>query len=173
MSYIMVDVESDGPVPSTFSMVRFGAVVVEPSLSRTFYGETRPISEEFMPEALAVTGIPREQHLLFEDPKPVMERFDAWLRENSVGRPRFISDNNGYDWQFINYYFWTYLRTNPFGHSSSNLNSIYKGLIRDDFRNFKSLRKTKHTHHPLDDAMGNAEALLYMNQMMGYRVNLV
>jgi hypothetical protein len=37
MSYVMVDVEADGPIPGDYSMVCFGAVVVEPSLSRTFY----------------------------------------------------------------------------------------------------------------------------------------
>lgn len=32
MAYIMVDIEADGPNPSDYSMVCFGAVVVEPSL---------------------------------------------------------------------------------------------------------------------------------------------
>lgn len=31
--------------------------------------------------------------------------------------------------------------------------------------NFKHLRKTKHTHHPVDDARGNAEALLQMKKL--------
>ena len=38
----------------------------------------------------------------------------------------------------------------------------YKGFVKDTFKNFKHLRKTKHTHHPVDDARGNAEALLAM-----------
>ena len=33
------------------------------------------------------------------------------------------------------------------------------------FDNFKHLRKTKHTHNPLDDARGNAEAMLAMKNM--------
>jgi hypothetical protein len=45
MSYVMVDVESDGPIPGDYSMVSFGAVVVEPGLEKRFYGELRPISE--------------------------------------------------------------------------------------------------------------------------------
>jgi hypothetical protein len=45
-----------------------------------------------------------------------------------------------------------------------NLGSFYKGLIRDTFKNFKHLRKTKHTHHPVDDAKGNAEALLELDR---------
>jgi hypothetical protein len=32
---------------------------------------------------------------------------------------------------------------NPFGHSSTNLGSLYKGMARDMFQNFKHLR-TRH-----------------------------
>src|SRR5258708_23711911 len=44
MSYVMVDIESDGPIPGDYSMICFGAIIVEPSLSRIFYGQLRPIS---------------------------------------------------------------------------------------------------------------------------------
>ena len=82
----------------------------------------------------------------------------------------FVSDNNGFDWQFINWYFHHFLGDNPFGFSSTNLGSLYKGLAKDTFVNFKHLRKTKHTHHPVDDAMGNAEALLAMKEQMGLKI---
>jgi hypothetical protein len=39
---------------------------------------------------------------------------------------------------------------------------LYKGLKRDLRSNFKHLRKTAHTHNPVDDARGNAEAMLTM-----------
>lgn len=172
MSYIMVDVESDGPIPHKYSMVSFGAIIVEPSLSRTFYGKTKPMSDVWIPEALAVSGISREQHLGFDDPKKVIANFSDWVALNTAGRPRFVSDNNGYDWQFINFYFHWFLGTNPFGYSSTNLGSLYKGLIKDDFQNFKHLRKTVHTHHPVDDAKGNAEALLHMKDKMGLNIRL-
>ena len=162
MSQIMVDIESDGPIPGDYSMISFGAVIVEPSLERTFYGQLKPISEKFIPEALAVSGFSRSETLAFDDPAEVMNRFAAWISENSNGRPFFISDNNGFDWQFINWYFHHFTGANPFGHSSANLGSMYKGMVKDTFKNFKHLRKTKHTHHPVDDAKGNAEALLQM-----------
>ena len=173
MSYFMVDVESDGPIPGDYSMVCFGAVVVEPTLQKTFYGRTRPISTKWIPEALAVSGIERGRHEGFDDPKDVMERFDAWIAEHSKGRPRFISDNNGYDWMFICWYFHRFLGRNPFGHSSANLGSLYKGLVRDDAKSFKHLRKTAHTHHPVDDAIGNAEALLTLRREHGLKISLV
>jgi hypothetical protein len=172
MSYIMVDIESDGPIPGDYSMICFGAVVVEPTLTRTFYGKLKPISEQWLPEALAVSGFSREETLEFDDPKTVMESFAAWLVENGSGRPFFISDNNGFDWQFINWYSHHFMGDNPFGHSSTNLGSLYKGLVNDTFKNFKHLRKTKHTHHPVDDAIGNAEALLAMKKDLGLKISL-
>ncbi len=162
MSYVVVDIEADGPIPGDYSMICFGAIFVEPSLSKTFYGKLKPISEKWVPDALKVSGFSREETLNFDDPKAVMESFDQWVTENAQGRPIFVSDNNGFDWQFINWYFHHFLSKNPFGHSSMNLGSFYRGLAKDVFKNFKHLRKTKHTHHPVDDAKGNAEAFLEM-----------
>ncbi|GJM00685.1 MAG: hypothetical protein DHS20C07_23640 [Methyloligella sp.] len=172
MTIIMVDVESDGPIPGDYSMISFGAVIVEQGLEKTFYGQLKPISEKWIPEALAVSGFNREETLEFDDPKVVMEKFSKWLNENCKTRPLFFSDNNGFDWQFINWYFIHFLDNNPFGFSSTNLGSLYKGLVKDTFKNFKHLRKTKHTHNPVDDAMGNAEALLHMKNEMGLKISL-
>ncbi len=165
MPYVMVDIESDGPIPGDYSMVCFGAVIAEPELNRTFYGQLKPISDRFIPEALAVSGFSREECQSFDDPQQVMQQFRDWLASNSSGRLIFVSDNNGFDWQFINWYFHHFLGENPFGHSSTNLGSLYKGMQKDTFVNFKHLRKTRHTHHPVDDARGNAEALLQMKEM--------
>ncbi|HEU4727348.1 MAG TPA: hypothetical protein VFT22_05655 [Kofleriaceae bacterium] len=44
-------------------------------------------------------------------------------------------------------------RRNPFGHGSQNLGS-------------------RHTHHPVDDARGNAEALLRITQELGLKITL-
>src|SRR5204863_9115704 len=93
MSFIVVDVEADGPIPAEFSMVCFGAVLFDEALDKSFYGRTRPVSDRFVPEALAVSGFSREEHLTFDDPKVVMEAFAAWLDQHSKGRPVFVSDN--------------------------------------------------------------------------------
>jgi DNA polymerase III epsilon subunit-like protein len=172
MTYVMVDVEADGPIPGDYSMVCFGAVIVEPSLSRSFYGRLRPISERWIPEALAVSGFTREDTLAFDAPDQVMTAFAQWLAQESGGRLIFVADNNGFDWQFVNWYFHHFVGQNPFGFSSMNLGSLYKGLVKDTFKSFKHLRKTQHTHHPVDDARGNAEALLHMKEVMGLAIAL-
>ena len=175
--YILVDVEADGPVPGLYSMVSIGAVIVEDGLERTFYRTLQPISTKWLPEALAVSGHTREECLTFEDPRKAMEAFDDWLKTEVTDkgqRPMFVSDNNGFDWQFVNYYFWNFspYDRNPFGHSSTNLGSLYKGLVKDTKKNFKHLRKPiPHSHHPIQDAKGNALALLKMKKM-GLKIDL-
>ena len=174
MSYIVVDVESDGSIPNLYSMVCFGAVIVEPSLTKTFYGKTKPISDLFIPEALAISGISREQHLAFDDPKEVMLEFESWIKENCIDNPMFISDNPAFDWQWINYYFHFYLGRNPFGHSARRIGDLYCGMMKNASLNkeWKKLRKTKHTHDPIMDSKGNAEALLEMRKM-GLKINFI
>lgn len=165
MSFISVDVESDGPIQGIHSMVCFGAVVVEPSLTKTFYGKIRPISETFDPEALAISGFSREQHLTFDEPEIVMAQFADWLKEVSVGRPIFISDNNGYDFPWINWYFHKFYGKNPFGWSSRRIGDLYCGLTKDAYSSWKHLRITNHDHNPLNDCIGNAQALLKIQEM--------
>ena len=165
MAYVVVDVEADGPIPGDYSMICFGAVIVREGLEQVFYGRLKPISEKWIPQALAVSGLTRVATLAFDDPKTVMESFARWITENTRGRALFVSDNNGFNWQFINWYFWHFTGGNPFGHSSTNLGSLYKGMVKDTFQNFKHLRKTARTHDPVDDARGNAEALLQMKEM--------
>lgn len=170
MSCVMVDIEADGPIPGDYSMVCFGAIIVEPLLSRTFYKKLKPIPKKWDPEALKISGFSREETLNFDSPKTVTASFDKWLTDNLKGRRIFISDNNGFDWQFINWHFHHFLGRNPFGFSSMNLGSLYKSIVKDTSKTFKSLRKTKRTRHPVDDAKGNAGALLAMNEK--YDLNL-
>jgi hypothetical protein len=172
MSYFMVDVESDGPCPGRYSMVSFGAVLVTPELTETFYGRVRPVSDQFISASLAVSGHTRAETLAFPEPRQVMEEFARWIAVQSKGRAMFISDNNGFDWQFINWYFHEFVGSNPFGHSSTNLGSLYKGLVKDTTKTFKHLRRTAHTHHPVDDARGNAQALLHLREAMGLKFPL-
>lgn len=164
MSYISIDIEADGPCPGEYSMIAFGACLVEnPNIGCHFV--LKPISNKWVSKALQISGFTREECEKFNDPEVVMTTFAEWLKLNCKNQPIFVSDNNGFDWQFINYYFWRFLDKNPFGHSSMNLGSLYKGMVKNTFKNFKHLRKTKHDHNPLHDAQGNAEALQEMKRL--------
>jgi hypothetical protein len=167
---IIVDVESDGQVPGFNSMVCFGAVIVDKAgkFDKTFYGETAPISNNFDPEALAVSGISRDQHLKFPHPKTTMVDFGNWL--NSIpGSKVLYSDNNQFDGMYMNYYCHKFLGLNPFGWSSRRIGDLFCGFFNDPYYKWKKHRKTSHTHNPVDDAKGNAEALYWL-YTQGYKL---
>lgn len=172
MSYFVVDVEADGQIPGPYSMVCFGAVKVDNTLNNVFYGRTKPISDKFVPEALAVSGFSREEHLKFDDPKKVMSEFAEWVSKVSIGQPIFITDNPAFDFAWMNWYLHTYHGSNPFGFSARRIGDIYAGLVRDTRAKWKHLRKTVHDHNPVNDAKGNAEVLLHMRDKMGLKIKL-
>jgi hypothetical protein len=158
--HVVVDVEANGPIQGYHSMVSFGMVIVEPGFKRTFYGKVKPLTDFYVPEALAISGFSFEETQKFDDPQEVMQKAADWLKENIKGRPIFWSDNNGFDFAWMNWYFHTFLSENPFGHSSRRIADYICGL-EDDLRfNWKRQRKTKHDHNPVNDAKGNAEVLL-------------
>lgn len=71
---------------------------------------------------------------------------------------------------FIAWYFHHFLNENPFGYTSTNLGSLYKGMVKDMFGLFKKHKKTIHDHNPVNDAKGNVEALQYMITEMGLKI---
>lgn len=99
-------------------------------------------------------------------PSVAMKEFDTWLRGLTDGRLVFVSDNLAFDWQFVNWYFHFFLKTNPFGWSGRRIGDLYCGLVGTVRGSWKHLRKTKHTHDPVDDARGNAEACLAILDML-------
>lgn len=163
MVLISVDVESDGPLDGNHSMVCFGAVVVDENLDKIFYGQTAPICNNYDPGALAISGFSRKDHEKFDNPLDVMHVFHDWVI--AQGRSVFIADNPGYDFAWINYYFHRYVGKNPFGWSSRRIGDLWCGMHMDGKSRWKHLRKTKHSHNPVDDAKGNAEAILEMRRM--------
>lgn len=75
-------------------------------------------------------------------------------------KPVFVSDNPGYDWQWLSFGFDAAGMDNPFGFSSRRIGDLAAGLERNWRKTsaWKRLRRTKHDHTPVNDAMGNAEA---------------
>ena len=94
-----------------------------------------------------------------DDSRETAEAFRNWLTQ-FPGRPIFVSDNPAYDWPGVNFMLLRHLGGNPFGWSARRIGDYYAGLVGDWNRqsDWKRLRITQHTHHPVDDAMGNLEA---------------
>lgn len=182
--YISVDIEADGPIPGPYSMISFGAAVAgrqdaagyvpeaDPE-ARTFYRELRPISDEFVPEALAVSGLDRDR-LIREGAEPgaAMAEFTAWVQEVAAGaQPVMCGYPASYDWTFLYWYLIRFGGASPFGHSGCldmktlyatkaglPLRAVAKGAMPREL-----LSRRRHTHHALDDAIEQAE--LFSNLM--------
>ena len=75
--YVSADLEADGPLPGPYSMISVGLSVVGDA-GVNFYSEVRPISNQWDPEALAVSGLDRDR-LLREAPpaEEVMQKMEA------------------------------------------------------------------------------------------------
>lgn len=153
-AWFFVDVEASGPCPGMGVMTEFGAVHYDSR--ETFHGviyRSMPHPENSaVPIATA----------LAETPLHVFTDFAIWLESFQLkSRPIFISDNPAYDWQWINYGFHHTLGRNPFGFSARRIGDFYAGLKGDFSRtqDWKKLRQTPHDHNPVNDALGNAEAL--------------
>jgi DNA polymerase III epsilon subunit-like protein len=165
-NYICVDVETAGPVPARYALLSIGACLVEEP-ERTFYIEVQPDREEFLPEAMAISGLsPEALKKNGAEPRYAMQAFAKWVSEVTPGgmRPVFVALNAPFDWMFIHDYFYRYLGTNPFGHSALDIKAYYMGVSgvswsETSMKNISThLLKEKHlTHNALRDAQDQAE----------------
>jgi len=154
MTLIFVDVEAAGDTPITGIMSEFGAVEFK---TRQYYHgrihETTPHPDN---PAIPIIGQQLRPRI------DVMFEFSTWIFDVSRGnRPTFVSDNPAYDWMWIAAAFDLCGINNPFGHSARRIGDFYAGLCGDFYtrQKWKNLRETPHDHHPVNDAMGNVEAM--------------
>lgn len=176
--YISADIEADGPIPGTYSMLSFGLAAAgvfdgttfepfDPS-EATFYRELKPISERFDADALKASGLDRDRLALTGgDPTQAMQEAAKWVtvRSSPNLRPVLVAYPLGFDWMFLHWYFIKFLGESPFGFSSAlDMKSIYQQKARVTIDRAgrrdlpENLRSTqRHTHNALDDAIEQAE----------------
>lgn len=190
--YISLDIEADGPIPGPYSMLSFGAAVAgvqdadgftpaDPE-QQTFYRELRPISAEFVPEALAVSGLDRER-LRTEGAEPAvaLQEFSAWVREVGAGaQPVMCGYPAAYDWMFLYWYLIRFTGASPFGHSGClDMKTLYATKAGLPLRAVAKrtmprelLSTRRHTHHALDDAIEQAELFAHLMAWPGQQLTV-
>jgi hypothetical protein len=93
----------------------------------------------------------------------LIDAIEGWIADitKGKGRPVLVSDNNGFDAMWFNCWTDDVAQKLLLGHSSRRIGDFYAGICGKwgDHSSWKRLRRTTHTHHPLDDAVGNREAL--------------
>jgi ribonuclease T len=165
-AYISVDVETAGPNPYAYALLSIGACTVfEPP--NTFYLEIQPEDDNFLPEALQVSGLSLaelKEHGL--PPAEAMTRFASWTAEVTPPgfTPVFVAFNAPFDWMFVNDYFHRFLGRNPYGHSALDLKALFMGLTGSRWHKTSLADVSRHylgerqlTHHALRDALDQAE----------------
>lgn len=176
----LVDVEATGPSPANSVMTEFG--VVEYETRQWFHGkiwDATPLPEN---PALSVATERNPRYTTTKSgqwkspPKSqgthekfVFEALRFWLGSFGGNRSVFVSDNPGFDFQWMSYGFDSVGMNNPFGHSSRRIGDFAAGLAGDwrEQSKWKKLRVTRHDHNPVHDAKGNAEALAELLKKAG------
>ncbi len=141
-------------------------------LNNCFYDELAPISDSWIPEAAAVSGLDRN-HLIQHGSNPTtsMNNLVAYVNRTVANsdfpqaRPVFMAYPLGFDWLFTYWYLMNYAKNSPFGHSSHlDIKTYFSAKANREIRKStkrsmpKSLHSNrKHTHNALDDAREQGE----------------
>lgn len=160
---IFADVETTGATPTAFDknnnmcvMTEFG--LVDYMTGKTFHGVLwTGVDPE--PENPALPVMTDES--VCHDHNDVAADMMNWLKGLGADRFVLVSDNPGFDAMWMNCYCWDFLGESPFGYSSRRIGDFFAGFTGDwkSTSKWKSLRSTTHTHNPVEDALGNAEAV--------------
>jgi ribonuclease T len=165
-TYISVDIETAGPNPGGYALLSIGACTISEPVS-SFYIELQPDKDEFLPEALRISGLSMEAlKENGEAPKTAMQKFADWVVAvtSPEHKPIFVAFNAPFDWMFVNDYFHRYLGHNPFGHSALDMKAFFMGRSGVTWSETGFEKATKYyeidhplTHNALQDAHDQAE----------------
>jgi hypothetical protein len=115
--WIMIDVETSGPIYGHHSLTEIGAVVGSRArgVIDRFGALVKPIGEHAVASRdsfarAQVHGVP---------PKQAMCDFAAWCRPYLDAKATFVARPAAFDWPWIVFYAWTYLGENPFGFKAT------------------------------------------------------
>jgi len=189
--YISVDVETSGQLPWNSSMLSLGACVVDGIYDKRFYVELKPITLEYVYGAIKIGASSlnclKDYDYNHFNPEEVLEILEQKGESPEKAIPEFanwvLENTNGYwcvlaaapiifDGMFVSYYMNKFYQgENPFGFSGEDINSIFRGSVRDIKANIKELsirEKGRLRHNALEDAVQQAKefytTLVHMRQ---------
>lgn len=164
--YVSVDIEADGPIPGSNSMISIGAAAfdAEGTLVTTYAANLVPLADA---EQDAQTMQWWRQHLeawewTTRDPRPpneVMTEFADWA-SGLPGRPVFVGYPASYDFMWVYWYLIRFTGASPFGFAALDIKTLAMALTG---RRYRSLSRSflaerwrvphRETHQALEDAL--------------------
>lgn len=185
--YISIDIEASGPTPGKYSMISFGACIVG-NRELQFYRELKPLNHNYVTEAMKIgcLGLRCLDNLKSQDefnpksgifnPRKVLEllsdvgeevqkalsEYVSWIKLNTKGfKPIEAATAIKFDAMFTSWYFDNfYDGENPLGHSGEDMNSFYRGIMRNPNVSMKDLNlrdERSLPHNALEDAIQQAK----------------
>ncbi len=124
--WIMVDIETSGPVFGRHSLTELGAAAgsVEAGVVSRFEAVIRPTTYECVTSRSSYERAVREGLPANE----AMQKFEAWSQPLLEQGARFVARPAAFDWPWIVYYAWTHLGRNPFGFKAVCASSWFEAL---------------------------------------------
>jgi DNA polymerase III epsilon subunit-like protein len=193
--YISVDIEASGNTAGKYSMLSLGACVVG-NISEQFYKEIKPINRNYSIGAMKVSskGLKCLENLKHKDeynpksdrfnpekvldilqekgetPEEVMKKFAEWIKKITKGfEARESAAPIKFDGGFTSYYFDNFYNgKNPLGYSGEDINSMYKGVMKDLDAHIAQLglRGKELPHNALEDAIIQAKEFEKVLELM-------
>lgn len=172
--FISIDLEADGPIPGDYSILSIGATTLGNKHERDFYLELAPISAQFDSDALAVSGLDRDQLVKSGvEARHAMQQFTDWIeqvRELHGGGRAVAVTLSEWDMGYLYWYLIHFLGEKPLGFTGIDMKSYFMG--KHQIAEFKRTGRvnmlehytasTQHTHNALDDAREQAEIFAQM-----------
>lgn len=183
--YVSVDIEADGPIPGTYSMLSFGAAAFDldgedpPTPLATFTAnleqlpgaETDPSTMAWWATQPVAWAAHRTDTV---DPVSAMVRFKSWLRA-LPGNPVLVGYPCTYDFMFVYWYLVSFGldpgEKSPFGFQGLDIKTLAWAKRGGDFRSTTKQKMPKswftgapkHDHTALQDAIG--QGVLFVNMV--------
>jgi DNA polymerase III alpha subunit (gram-positive type) len=172
-TYIIIDIEADGPSVLLNSMISIGAVAINDINSEfnphyyaninPLYGHTQdPKTMEWWvqkePTAYKQTLTDRQ------DATIIIPEFVHWVTTYSKYKPVAVAYPAGFDFSFLFAYLETYSKINPFGFTCIDMKTLAMSILGVSFSDTRKNRMPKnwfdpkfpHSHNALDDAIETA-----------------
>lgn len=164
--YVSTDVETNGPIPGTYSMLSIGsaAYMADGTLLDTYTANLELLSQA---KQDAVTmqwwqGYPDAWEAARANLRPaeeVMNEYVVWL-EDLPGKPVFVGYPAGFDFTFVYWYLIQFAGKSPFSFSALDVKTYAMAVMKLPYR--KTVKKAMpgswlselpHTHLALEDAI--------------------